>query len=113
MHSERKWFMQFPVITVIFSVRKKKQMAILLNQFYSIKKIKKELREFEKQEEEKKIYNKEKLEKRVPRIGILKADMNPDQEIKLSDELVGTLRQLVPEGNVLTDRLKVFSCIYQ
>ena len=82
-------------------------MAILLNQFYSIKKIKKELREFEKKEDEKKEYNKEKLEKRVPRIGILKADMNPDQEIKLSDELVGTLRQLVPEGNVLTDRLKV------
>merc|ERR1712037_760287 len=89
------------------AVRKKKQMAILLNQFYSIKKIKKELREFEKNEEEKK-YNKDKLEKRVPRIGILKADMNPDQEIKLSDELVGTLRQLVPEGNVLTDRLKSF-----
>ena len=108
MHSERKSLNSFT--SIIFfnsSVRKKKQMAILLNQFYSIKKIKKELREFEKNEEEKKQYNKEKLEKRVPRIGILKADMNPDQEIKLSDELVGTLRQLVPEGNVLTDRLKV------
>ena len=82
-------------------------MAILLNQFYSIKKIKKDLREHEKELEKQREFKKEKEEKRVPRIGVLKADMNPDQDVKLSEELVGTLRQLVPEGNVLTDRLKV------
>ncbi|CAG5106299.1 Oidioi.mRNA.OKI2018_I69.chr1.g2780.t1.cds [Oikopleura dioica] len=90
------------------AVRRKKQMAILLNQFYSIKKIKKGLREHEKELEKQKEFRKEKQEKRVPRIGVLKADMNPDQDVKLSEELVGTLRQLVPEGNVLTDRLKSF-----
>ena len=86
-------------------------MAILLNQFYSIKKIKRELREHEQELQKQKEFKKEKVEKRVPRIGHLKADMNPDQEIKLSEELVGTLRQLVPEGNVLSDRLKVNSLL--
>ena len=78
-------------------------MRILMNQIYQVKKIKKDLRKFEDDLEKRREYRANKKEARMPRLGFLKYQ-KPDQELKLSSELKGSLRQLVPEGHVLTDR---------
>ena len=77
-----------------------------MNQIYEVKRIKKELRAQDAELEKRRIYRKEKLANQMPRLGWTKYQ-KPDQELKLSSELTGTLRQLVPEGNVLSDRHEV------
>ena len=77
-----------------------------MNQIYQIKKFKKELREEEANLLEKRKFREEKLSKRMPRLGNAKW-VKPEQDLKLTEELTGTLRELVPEGNVLSDRYNV------
>jgi len=81
-------------------------MRILMNQVYQVKRLKKEIREEELNLKEKRKFRKEKLEKRMPRLGTAKWT-EPDQDLKLTEELTGSLRELVPEGHVLTDRYHV------
>jgi len=83
--------------------KRRKKMRILMNQIHQVKKIKKDLRKFEDDLEKRREYRANKKEARMPRLGFLKYQ-KPDQELKLSSELKGSLRQLVPEGHVLTDR---------
>lgn len=77
-----------------------------MNQIYEVKRIKRELRTEDSVLEEQRRFRNEKKELRMPRLGRLRYQQ-PEQELKLSSELTGTLRQLVPEGHVLTDRLQV------
>merc|ERR1712233_167830 len=87
--------------------RRRKRLRVLMNQIYEVKRIKKELRAQDAELEKRRIYRKEKQANQMPRLGWIKYQ-KPDQELKLSSELTGTLRQLVPEGNVLSDRHESF-----
>ena len=90
----------------LFRARRRKKLRILMSQIYEVKRIKREIKERDAALEERRKYRKEKGEKRMPRLGQIKYK-EPEQDLKLSTELTGTLRQLVPEGHVLTDRLQV------
>lgn len=90
-----------------FRARRRKRVRILMNQIYQLKRFKKEMKEKELLQEEKRKFRKQKLETKQPRLGHLKFE-KPEQDLKLTSELTGTLRQLVPEGHVLTDRLQSF-----
>jgi len=59
--------------------------------------------------EKKRQYRKEKAENKMPRLSNLKWDENKvAQDLKLTDELTSTLRELVPEGSVMTERYQSF-----
>ena len=63
--------------------------------------------------EKKRQYRKEKAENKMPRLSNLKWDENKvAQDLKLTDELTSTLRELVPEGSVMTERYQVSSHEY-
>ena len=95
-------------LNIWIRARRRKRLRVLMNQIYQIKRIKKELRAKDEELEKRRIYRKEKLANQMPRLGWIKYQ-KPDQDLKLSSELTGTLRQLVPEGNVLTDRHEVWN----
>jgi len=87
--------------------RRRKKLRILMNQIYEVKRIKRELREHDEALEQRRQYRRQKKETRMPRLGRVKYQ-KPDQDLKLTTELTGTLRQLVPEGDVLSDRHESF-----
>ncbi|XP_067874933.1 ribosome biogenesis protein NOP53 [Heterodontus francisci] len=75
---------------------------------FRLRSIKGEVKELELKLAEKKVKRaeKRKAEANKPRrLGRLKYE-DPDLEVKLSDELAGTLRALKPEGSILADRFK-------
>ncbi|TWW76714.1 ribosome biogenesis protein NOP53 isoform X1 [Takifugu flavidus] len=77
-------------------------------QLYQLRSIKSSIRQQEEKTKARRNERKAKQEaqKSQPRrLGRLKFQA-PDLEIKLSDELAGSLRQLKPEGSVLSDRFK-------
>ncbi|CAN9511111.1 unnamed protein product [Ophioblennius macclurei] len=77
-------------------------------QLFQLRSIKASIKQKEQSTREKQIKRKAKQEaqKSQPRrLGKLKFQPQ-DMEVKLSDELAGTLRQLKPEGSILKDRFK-------
>jgi hypothetical protein len=86
-------------------------MRTLINQIYEVKKIKKELREKDAALAERREYRQKKADEKMPRLGFLKYQ-EPQEDLKLTSELTGTLRQMVPEGHILTDRLHVRIFLY-
>jgi len=88
-------------------------MRILMNQVFQVKRLKRELKAEEEELEKKRQYRKEKAENKMPRLSNLKWDENKvAQDLKLTDELTSTLRELVPEGSVMTERYQVNSHEY-
>ena len=77
-----------------------------MNQVYQVKKFKKEIKAEEEAQAERRAYKAAKNEDKMPRLSNIKWTA-PDQDVKLTSELTGSLRELVPEGNVLTDRYQV------
>nr|CAG4651876.1 EOG090X07H9 [Triops cancriformis] len=79
-----------------------------MNDIYRLKTIKKEIREWEKRQQEKLVKKNEKeAEKDLkPRtLGKVKYE-EPEIDLQLSEELCGSLRELKPEGDLLMDRYK-------
>lgn len=77
-------------------------------QLFQLRSIKASIKKKEKSTQDKQIKRKAKqeAEKSQPRrLGKLRFQPQ-DMEVKLSDELAGTLRQLKPEGSILKDRFK-------
>ncbi|XP_038641968.1 ribosome biogenesis protein NOP53 [Scyliorhinus canicula] len=75
---------------------------------FRLRSIKGEVNQLELKLEKRKVKRKakQKAEANKPRrLGHLKYE-DPDLEVKLSDELAGTLRVLKPEGSILSDRFK-------
>ncbi|XP_078097983.1 ribosome biogenesis protein NOP53 [Mustelus asterias] len=75
---------------------------------FRLRSIKGEVKQFELKLAKRKAkrVEKRKAEANKPRrLGRLRYE-DPDLEVKLSDELAGTLRALKPEGSILTDRFK-------
>ena len=88
-------------------------MRILMNQVFQVKRLKRELKAEQEELEKKRQYRKEKAENKMPRLSNLKWDENKvAQDLKLTDELTSTLRELVPEGSVMTERYQVSSNQY-
>ena len=88
-------------------------MRILMNQVFQVKRLKRELKAEEEELAKKRQYRKEKAENKMPRLSNLKWDENKvAQDLKLTDELTSTLRELVPEGSVMTERYQVSSHEY-
>lgn len=86
-----------------------KKIRIQQNEIYRIKSLKKEVDEKLKKEEEnaQKKVEEEKLKNLYgqKRLSALKYE-EPDLELKLSNEITGSLRTLKAEGNILRDRYK-------
>ena len=86
-----------------------KKMKMQQSEIFRLKSIKRELAEAEKANEEKQL--KKELEEKhhelfgTKRLGRLKFE-EAEIDVKLSDEITGSLRTLKPEGNILTDRYK-------
>ena len=96
------WFM--------FRARRRKRMRILMNQVFQVKRLKRELKAEEEELEKKRQYRKSKAENKMPRLSNLKWDESKlAQDLKLTDELTSTLRELVPEGSVMTERYQVIN----
>lgn len=88
-------------------------MRILMNQVFQVKRLKRELKAEEDELEKKREYRKAKAENKMPRLSNLKWDESKvAQDLKLTDELTSTLRELVPEGSVMTERYQVSSHQY-
>merc|ERR1711953_1504878 len=86
-------------IIQVLRARRRKRMRILMNQVFQVKRLKRELKAEEEELEKKRQYRKEKAENKMPRLSNLKWDENKvAQDLKLTDELTSTLRELVPEG---------------
>ena len=77
-----------------------------MNQVYQVKKYKKELKKEAEDQAERRAYKEAKNADKMPRLSNIKW-RTPDEQVKLTSELAGSLRELVPEGNVLTDRYEV------
>merc|ERR1711917_203065 len=100
-------------IIQVLRARRRKRMRILMNQVFQVKRLKRELKAEEEELEKKRQYRKEKAENKTPRLSNLKWDENKvAQDLKLTDELTSTLRELVPEGSVMTERYQVSSHEY-
>ncbi|KAL3874911.1 hypothetical protein ACJMK2_037863 [Sinanodonta woodiana] len=89
-------------------LQKEKEERIHSSTLFRVRSIKAEILRQEKQlllkaEKRRKLQEEKAL--KTKKLGKLKYD-NPDLEIKLSDELVGSLRELKPEGHLLQDRYK-------
>ncbi|KAK3591541.1 hypothetical protein CHS0354_041586 [Potamilus streckersoni] len=89
-------------------LKKEKEGRITTSTLFRIRTIKAEILRGEKQlllkaERRRKLREEKAL--KTKKLGRIKYD-NPDLEIKLSDELVGSLRELKPEGHLLEDRYK-------
>ncbi|XP_071793982.1 ribosome biogenesis protein NOP53-like isoform X1 [Asterias amurensis] len=89
-------------------MKAEKRLKIRQNEVYRLRSIAKEM-EKEKADaaiEREKRLQREKEREKIPKsLGHHKLEEEP-MVIKLSDELVGSLRQLKPEGNLLRDRYK-------
>ena len=83
-----------------------------MNQVYQVKKYKKELKKEAEEQAERRAYKEAKNADKMPRLSNIKW-RTPDEQVKLTSELAGSLRELVPEGNVLTDRYEVLSSPYR
>merc|ERR1711935_806438 len=83
--------------------QRRKRLRILMNQVYQEKKLKKEQEGIV----ERRTFKQAKKETHMPRLSNIKWRA-PDQDVKLTEELSESLRELVPEGNVLTDRYQSF-----
>nr|CAG4644011.1 EOG090X07H9 [Lepidurus arcticus] len=87
---------------------KEKDEKQRMHDIYRLKTIKKEIKVWEKLQEEKLVKKKEKeVEKELlPRtLGRVKYE-EPDLDLQLSEELCGSLRELKSEGDLLMDRYK-------
>jgi len=87
--------------------QRRKRLRILMNQVYQVKKYKKELKKEQEGIVERRTFKQAKKETHMPRLSNIKWRA-PDQDVKLTEELSESLRELVPEGNVLTDRYQSF-----
>ena len=88
-------------------------MRILMNQVFQVKRLKRELKAEQEELEKRREYRKAKAENKMPRLSNLKWDESKvAQDLKLTDELTSTLRELVPEGSVMTERYQVSSHQY-
>lgn len=91
-------------------VKKEKDRKAKKNEMQRLKAMKKAVRQMEIEKEEHAKYKaqlKEKFKDKPKVLGKLKYEA-PDIEIKLTEELQPTLRQLKPEGHLLEDRFKSF-----
>merc|ERR1712137_465282 len=96
-------------IIQVLRARRRKRMRILMNQVFQVKRLKRELKAEEEELEKKRQYRKSKAENKMPRLSNLKWDESKvAQDLKLTDELTSTLRELVPEGSVMTERYQSF-----
>ncbi|XP_032870260.1 ribosome biogenesis protein NOP53 isoform X2 [Amblyraja radiata] len=89
-------------------IKEQKQARERQQQLFRLRSIKGEVRQLELRRAEKKAERteKRKVEANKPRrLGRLKYQ-DPDLDVKLSDELAGSLRALKPEGSILADRFK-------
>ena len=85
---------------------RQKREKVLEHDFTRLKSIKKQLKA---EEEEVEANKAKKAQKKVEKMGKASTLSNykfeeADLDLKLSDELTGNLRNLKPEGNILTDR---------
>ena len=85
---------------------RQKREKVLEHDFTRLKSIKKQLKA---EEEEVEANKAKKAQKKVEKMGKAGTLSNykfeeADLDLKLSDELTGNLRNLKPEGNILTDR---------
>merc|ERR1711970_899481 len=96
-------------IIQVLRARKRKRMRILMNQVFQVKRLKRELKAEQEELEKKRLYRKEKTENKMPRLSNMKWDESKvAHDIKLTEELTSTLRELVPEGSVMTERYQSF-----
>ncbi|XP_033101155.1 ribosome biogenesis protein NOP53-like [Anneissia japonica] len=89
-------------------IQKGKDKNIKMHQVYRLKALKNEIKEEEdlmKKKREKKLAVKKQLSKKTKQIGPHKYEAVPIS-YKLSDELVGSLRELKPEGDMLKECYK-------
>lgn len=90
--------------------KKKKALNVKTNEFYRLRSIKKELSTAEEeliQRQYKEALKKKNRIEGTHRLGFKRFEV-PDLEVKLSDEMEGTLRLLKPEGSLFDDRFKSF-----
>lgn len=88
-------------------INKMKKLRHQEAQIYNTKRIIKEIKETKSKNEATKIKNLISEAGKFPRLSSTKFS-EADKEIKLSDEIKPSLRQLVPEGDILSDRYQQF-----
>ena len=88
--------------------KKQKEENLKKNEFYRLKSIKKEVAGAEEksiQRQYKRAFQQKKKAEGTLRLGFRRFEA-PDIELKLSDEIEGSLRLLKPEGSLFDDRFK-------